>query len=147
MNIYEVEQKTPRLLERLTAVWEDSVRATHAFLPDAEVKRIREYVPQAMEGVSHLVVAEREPGVPVAFMGVEGDRLEMLFISPAERGRGLGRRLLEYGIRSFGVRETTVNEQNPQAVGFYQRMGFQPYKRTDRDEEGNPYPLLYMRLA
>ncbi len=48
MYIYGVEQKTPRLLERLTAVWEDSVRANHAFLPDAEVKRIREYVPQAV---------------------------------------------------------------------------------------------------
>ncbi len=35
MNIYEVEQKTPRLLERQTEVWEDSVRATHAFLTNA----------------------------------------------------------------------------------------------------------------
>ena len=35
-----------------------------------------------------------------------------------------------------------IREYVPQAVGFYQRMGFQPYKRTDRYEEGNPYPLL-----
>ena len=39
-----------------------------------------------------------------------------------------------------------MNEQNPQAVGFYEHMGFQTYRRTDRDEEGGPYPLLYMRL-
>lgn len=39
-----------------------------------------------------------------------------------------------------------VNEQNPQAVGFYEHMGFETYKRTDCDEEGNPYPLLYMNL-
>ena len=26
------------------------------------------------------------------------------------------------------------------------RIGFQTYKRTDFDEEGNPYPLLYMHL-
>lgn len=42
MNIYEVEQKTPRLFERLTAVWEDSVRANHAFLPDTVVIMISE---------------------------------------------------------------------------------------------------------
>lgn len=50
------------------------------------------------------------------------------------------------GIRSCGVREVTVNEQNPQAVGFYAHMGFATYKRTDCDETGDPYPLLYMRL-
>ncbi len=30
---------------------------------------------------------------------------------------------------------------------FYWHMGFETYKRTDLDEEGNPYPLLYMRLV
>ena len=39
----------------------------------------------------------------------------------------------------------TVNEQNPQAVGFYEHMGFAAYKRTDLDKHGNPYPLLYMK--
>lgn len=41
--------------------------------------------------------------------------------------------------------EVAVNEQNPQAVGFYEHLGFQTYKRTECDEEGNPYPLLYMK--
>jgi ribosomal protein S18 acetylase RimI-like enzyme len=59
----------------------------------------------------------------------------------------IGRRLLEYGAEHYGIREVTVNEQNPQAVGFYEHMGFVTYKRTDRDEQGGPYPLLYMRRA
>ena len=50
-----------------------------------------------------------------------------------------------YGIQNYGIEELTVNEQNPQAVGFYEHMGFETYKRTDMDEEGNPYPLLYMK--
>ena len=58
---------------------------------------------------------------------------------------GLGRRLLEYGAERYGIQEVTVNEQNPQAVGFYEHMGFVTYKRTDRDEQGGPYSLLYMR--
>ncbi len=145
MKIYEVQDRAP-LLPALLPVWEASVRATHLFLSDAEIKAIKEYVPQAMQGAAHLIVAENDRGEPAAFMGTEGGRLEMLFLSPAERGKGLGRQLLQYGIEHYGVSEVTVNEQNPQAVGFYQHMGFQTYRRTDHDEEGNPYPLLYMRL-
>lgn len=81
----------------------------------------------------------------VAFIGVENVRLEMLFLAPKEIGKGIGRKLVQYGLELYGVREVTVNEQNPDAVGFYEHLGFATYKRTDLDEEGNPYPLLYMR--
>ena len=147
MNQYEVQERSPQLLEALLGVWEDAVRATHLFLSEAEIRQIKDYVPQALMGVAHLIVAEDEDGKPVAFMGTEGRRLEMLFLANRKRGQGLGRQLLQYGIAHYGVQEVTVNEQNPQAVGFYQHMGFQTYKRTDLDEEGNPYPLLYMKLA
>ena len=145
MNLYEVTQREPQLIHQFTAIWEDSVRASHLFLSEAEIQTIKAYVPQALTGVSHLLVAERAQGQPVAFMGIEGPRLEMLFLSPAERGAGLGRQLLEYGIRHYHLQELTVNEQNPQAVGFYQHMGFETYRRTDCDEQGGPYPLLYMK--
>ena len=145
MKLYEVTQREPQLICQLTTIWEDSVRATHLFLSEAEIQKIKAYVPHALTGVSHLLVAERAPGQPVAFMGIEGPRLEMLFLSPEERGAGLGRQLLEYGIRHYHLQELTVNEQNPQAVGFYQHMGFETYRRTDCDEQGGPYPLLYMK--
>lgn len=80
-------------------------------------------------------------------MGTENSRLQMLFLSPAERGKGVGKQLVQCGIRNYGVREVTVNEQNPQAVGFYKHLGFVTYKRSECDEEGGPYPILYMRLG
>ena len=101
----------------------------------------------AIEYVEYLIIAEKEFGEPVAFMGIDSNRLEMLFLSPEVRGKGLGKQLLQYGIETYNIQELTVNEQNPQAVGFYEHMGFQTYKRTEYDEEGNPYPLLYMRLS
>ena len=82
----------------------------------------------------------------MGFMGAQGGRLEMLFLDPAVRGQGLGRWLLTHGIARLGATELTVNEQNPQAVGFYEHLGFKTYRRTETDEEGRPYPLLYMRL-
>lgn len=146
IRLAAVKERTPRLIEALTAVWEHSVRATHHFLSESEILRIRAYVPQAVGGVAQLVAAENQVGEPVGFMGVENGRLEMLFLAPEARGCGLGGRLLRCGIEQYGVREVTVNEQNPQAVDFYAHFGFRTYRRTERDEEGGPYPLLYMRL-
>ena len=119
------------------------MRATHLFLSDAEVKAIRAYVPQALKSVEHLTVAETEK--PIGFMGIQNRRLEMLFLAPEERGKGLGKQLLQHGIETYGIVELTINEQNPQAVGFYEHMGFETYKRTELDEESNPHPLLYMK--
>ena len=70
----------------------------------------------------------------------------MLFLSHEERGEGLGKELLKYGIEKYSVSDLAVNEQNSLAKGFYEHMGFRVYKRTECDEQGNPYPLLYMRL-
>ena len=147
MRIYEVKSRDEALVKTRVSVWERSVRATHLFLSDGEIGKIKRYVPQALQKAEHLIVVENEDGEAIAFMGIEKDRLEMLFLLPAERGRGLGRTLLQKAVLNYGVREVTVNEQNPEAVGFYKHMGFEIYRRAALDEEGNPYPLLYMRKA
>lgn len=144
MQIVEIRERTPELLERLLAVWESSVRVTHLFLTEDEILRIRDYVPQALNGVAHLVIAE-ETGCPAAFMGVAGGCLEMLFVEAGYRGKGCGKALLQYGMERYGVDSLTVNEQNPQAVGFYTHMGFQTVRRSETDEQGGPYPILYMK--
>ena len=144
MKILEITDRDPDPINRLLEVWEASVRATHLFLSDMEIKNIKEYVPRALNGVEHLLVAEDDKGCAVAFMGIDDGSLEMLFISPEERGKGLGKRLIQHGIENYAARRLTVNEQNPQAIGFYEHMGFHVYKRTELDEQGNPYPLLYM---
>lgn len=143
-DIREVSQRSPALIRQLAAVWESSVRATHHFLTEEDIQAIARDVPAALSAVPHLAIAI-ESGRPVGFLGVDGQRLEMLFLSPASCGRGVGRWLLEWGIRQYGIREVCVNEQNPQALGFYERLGFRPYKRTELDEQGRPFPLLYLR--
>ena len=117
MEVYEVRDRL-LLLNDLVDVWEDSVRATHHFLSYREIERIKEYVPQALNSVEHLVVVESDSGEAIAFMGSENNRLEMLFVSSAQMGKGIGKRLIQYAIRNYGVRELTVNEENPQAIDF-----------------------------
>ncbi len=146
MRIIEVKERTEILVNQLLEVWEDSVKATHLFLSSGEIENIKKYVPQALKKVSHLVIIENENNIPIAFIGIEDRKLEMLFIKNSERGNGLGKKLLNYGIENYSVNELAVNEQNPNAKGFYEYMGFKIYKRTELDEQGNPYPILYMKL-
>ncbi len=146
MRIVEIKERTEILINQLLEVWEDSVKATHLFLSSEEIENIKEYVPQAISGVSHLVIMESESHQSIAFMGIEDRKLEMLFIKNSERGKGLGKQLLNYGIENYNVNRLAVNEQNPEAKEFYEYMGFKTYKRTELDEQGNPYPILYMRL-
>ena len=67
MQICEVENRDESLIAELTGVWERSVKATHLFLSAAEIAQIKNYVPQALGGVAHLMVGEID-GKPVAFM-------------------------------------------------------------------------------
>ncbi|MDO4469382.1 MAG: GNAT family N-acetyltransferase [Bacillota bacterium] len=145
MKIIEVKERSPVLIQNLLDVWESSVKATHLFLSIDEINNIKEYVPQALQCVQSLVVAENEQGNTIGFMGVNEQMLEMLFVAAQERGKGIGKKLLEYGMKHYSIKELAVNEQNPLAKGFYEYMGFEVYKRTEQDEQGNPYPLLYMR--
>lgn len=147
MKLIEIKKRNSLLTERLTEVWESSVRATHLFLREEEIERIKRYIPQAVREIPRLIVAQYGDGRPAAFMGINGPKLEMLFVASEERGKGIGKRLLQYGMERYGISELAVNEQNPQAKGFYEAMGFRVYKRTERDEQGGPYPLLYMRFV
>lgn len=140
------KERTHKLIEQLTEVWEASVRATHHFLSKEDICEIKGYVPEALKCVPHLIIMEDASKQPVAFMGIDNEQIEMLFISPQHRGRGIGRELIEHGIESYNISKVTVNEQNPEAAEFYAHMGFKVYKRTELDEQGRPFPLLYMTL-
>ena len=140
-----IEDRADSLIEELLRVWESSVRATHLFLSEQAIENIKRYVPQALREIPNLLVAENEAGMPVAFAGVNGRKLEMLFVAAEERGRGIGKKLLQCAADAYAVNELTVNEQNPQAIAFYEHMGFRAYRRSETDEQGNPYPILYMK--
>ena len=104
-------------------------------------------MPEAITGVPLLIIEENANGAPVAFTGIDGDKLEMLFVAQEERGNGIGKKLLQHGMDAHGVTKFDVNEQNPQGRGFYEHMGFAVRSRSEIDDQGNPYPILHMELA
>ncbi|MGE0773305.1 MAG: hypothetical protein AB7K37_16455 [Cyclobacteriaceae bacterium] len=40
-----------------------------------------------------------------------------------------------------------MNEDNPGAAAFYQRMGFKVVSRSPTDPLGKPYPILHLELG
>lgn len=132
--------------DRLADLWEASVRATHDFLPDGYIERLRPLVREQYLGFVELRAWRDSDGHIQGFAGVHDGKLEMLFVDPACCGQGIGKALLATVVEELGVREVDVNEQNPQAVGFYLKQGFVQAGRSEVDGQGDPYPLLHLKL-
>jgi putative acetyltransferase len=133
--------------EAITTVWEASVRATHHFLQDADIRALRPLVREQYLPMVELRVYRDEQQNIVGFLGVADNRLEMLFVAPQVFGLGIGKQLMRFAIEQINVTELDVNEQNPQALGFYQHQGFVITGRSPLDGQGNPFPLLHLRYA
>ena len=131
----------------LIAVWRASVEATHSFLTNDDIDRIESYMPQVMQDVEHLVIATDERGRLLGFAGVSGETIEMLFLGPHARGKGIGARLLRLALDTYGACKLDVNEQNEQARGFYEHMGFEVVGRSETDDMGDPFPILHMQVC
>ncbi|MBO9706754.1 MAG: acetyltransferase [Caulobacter sp.] len=135
-------QDGPRVVE----IWRDAVDATHDFLtPEDRLAieaEVRDFLPAAP-----LWLAVDEADRPVAFMFLHEGHMEALFVDPARRGGGVGRALVAHALALHPTMTTDVNEQNAQAVGFYERLGFKPTGRSDLDGQGRPYPLVHLRFG
>lgn len=131
----------------LAALWEASVRATHDFLAEEEILDLRQQMETQYLAAVELRACQNQQGHYVGFVGVAANRVEMLFVAPEWQRKGVGRLLLDYALTKMGVTELDVNEQNPQALAFYQKMGFVVKGRSAMDGQGRPYPLLHLHLA
>jgi putative acetyltransferase len=80
----------PQVLE----VWEASVRATHDFISEADIQFFKPLVRDVLPQMPVLTCVRDQQSQVVGFLGLEADKIEMLFIDPQWRGKGIGRSLL-----------------------------------------------------
>jgi len=126
-------------------VWEASVRATHHFLDPEDITFYKSIIPEALPQVK-LFIYEIE-GQAAGFMGISGNTLDMLFVDPDYRRKGIGSKLFQYAQSAFQISKVDVNEQNQQAVDFYLKTGFVQTGRRATDDFGKAYPILEMTLG
>lgn len=132
--------------QELTDVWEASVRATHHFLKEEDIAFFRPLVLKEFLKVVQLHCIKDNKNAIQGFIGTSGEAIEMLFVNPAVFGCGIGKALIEFSIELLGCKKVDVNEDNPQAIRFYAKMGFKIKGRSETDAFGKPYPLLHMEL-
>lgn len=142
-----LDTPTPDDLPTLVEIWEAAVRATHHFLPESDLQVIKPLLREQYFPAVQLTCARDEAGRILGFLGHAEDRVEMLFVDPHSHGQGVGRRLMRHAIDELGATRVDVNEQNPQAVGFYQHLGFVVTDRSRLDGGGRPFPILHMALS
>jgi putative acetyltransferase len=122
------------------------VDATHDFLTPEDRRDIETEVAAFLPGAL-LDLAVDETDRAIGFMLLDGGHMEALFVDPDFRGSGIGRTLVEDAVKRHPGLATDVNEQNLQAIGFYERLGFERCGRSAIDGDGRPYPLIHLRYA
>lgn len=144
MNYRIVKYKDSHKTEILS-VWEQSVKATHHFLMESDFEQYKKIL-QNFDFKDLDVLCLEENEKVVGFIGIHLEKIEMLFLNPDYIGKGLGRQLIDFAFSNFDIRYVDVNEQNPKATEFYQKIGFEIFDRSEKDDLGKPYPILKMKL-
>lgn len=143
-NYIMIREITEKDYPQLMSIWESAVLNTHDFLKKEDFNYYKEQIPGYFEHVT--LVGFEEANVLAGFMGVAEGNLEMLFIHNDYRGKGIGKKLIRYGMDRLEITKVDVNEQNIQAVGFYKHIGFHVLGRSESDGQGKEYPILHMGL-
>lgn len=146
MKAYVIEIPSTADFIEITDVWEASVRATHDFLKEEDIQFFRPLILNEYLKAVDLYCIRIETRI-AGFIGLGEGSVEMLFIHPDFHGCGIGSHLLQFAIEERHAVTVDVNEQNLQAVTFYQKMGFVMIGRSETDGMGKPFPLLHMKLA
>lgn len=127
------------------AVWEKSVRASHTFLNEKDIQSLIPIVKEtAIPGIKIYCFRTGEKTI-AGFMGISGKEILMLFVSPEFFRRGIGTALMNYAVHELKCTRVDVNEQNPNALRFYEKLGFKVVGRSPLDGQGKPFPLLHMK--
>lgn len=142
----KIRMSRPAEAPEIIQIWKNSVDATHDFLSAHDRQEVEKEV-VGFFSETPVWVATNQHDQPLGFMFLHDGHLEALFVDASARGLGVGKSLISYALAMHPDLSVDVNEQNQQAVGFYQHMGFQVSGRSEQDNQGRPYPLLHLSKA
>ena len=134
-------------VRQLLRIWQSSMESSHHFLTKEDIGALRPAVKRNLVTIGGLYGFCNDEGRLLAFMGVHGDMIEMLFVREGFFRQGIGGTLVRYAIQSLQVRRVDVNDQNRAAADFFQHMGFSVTDTSKEGRFGNYFPILHMQLS
>jgi GNAT superfamily N-acetyltransferase len=122
--------------ERWMEIWKDALTITPEFIANNEVYVAK--VESEVAGYYGLIASDGKV------------QLEHMWVDPAYMGSGIGKRLFDHAIKaaaSLGASSMDI-ESDPNAEGFYKRMGARRIGELISELEGQPrlLPLLVVDL-
>ena len=135
----------PQHHDEILQVWAEAVRATHDFMTEDEITAFLPHLRRTDIPVDDFYGIFKQ-GQLAGFIGIIGNKVELLFIRPAFQGQGMGRQFLDFAVNKKGIYALDVYEENKRAYDFYTRLGFQVTGRLEHDSLGFAHPVLKMHL-
>lgn len=144
MTVADIRLSTPADIVAIHRVWRAAVDATHGFVAAADIAFYEHLLTTLYLPHKPQWLALSPAGEVQGFIGMEGPKIEALFVHPEWHRHGVGRRLINHAVALNGRLIVDVNAQNPGAVDFYAALGFMEIGRSPVDQAGKPYPLIHM---
>lgn len=135
---------TPEFYPTAVDIWARAVKATHHFLTEEDFNALHEEIPSYFAQVDAQLWYDGD--ALIGFSGIYDQSLEMLFIDPVHFKKGYGTQIIQRLFEDKHITTVDVNEDNPNAVKFYHKQGFEQVSRSETDGEGRPYPILHLAL-
>ncbi|QYK61787.1 GNAT family N-acetyltransferase [Paenibacillus sp. S25] len=133
--------------DQLVDIWQRGVRRTHTFLSEEDIQFYHHIVRNGALRELEVWMEWNTSQEPTGFIGLDGLKIEMLFVDPERHGQGIGSRLIQHAEKIKGKHlKVDVNEQNEKAYAFYRHYGFVQTARSALDGSGRAFPLLHMEI-
>lgn len=143
------QSKFPQMLTALLDLWEDSVRVSHTFLTKQHIAEIKLEVKAALQSSQNIITATDKKDF-LGFIGVEDNKIEMLFVASSAFRKGVGKALLKEALERYLKDYPDIlvdcNEQNAQGLAFYQSLGFEVVGRSEKDSAGRDFPIVHLKI-
>uniref|UniRef100_UPI003A87534E GNAT family N-acetyltransferase n=4 Tax=Helicobacteraceae TaxID=72293 RepID=UPI003A87534E len=143
-------RKFPQMLTALLDLWEDSVRVSHTFLTKQHIAEIRLEVKAALQSSQNIITATDKKDF-LGFVGVEKNKIEMLFVASSAFRKGIGKALLkealERYLKDYPCILVDCNEQNTQGLAFYKSLGFEKVGMSEKDSAGREFPIVHLKVS
>ncbi|MCL2791488.1 MAG: GNAT family N-acetyltransferase [Spirochaetaceae bacterium] len=131
----------------LSKIWEKAAKDTSDFLKVENVEFYRKYkMPYYFDQISFFAYIDQK-GKMKGFLGVSKEKIEMLFVDDKSRRKGIGKKLMDFAINNLKICKVDVNEQNKNAVLFFNSLGFKVIGSSETDKEGKIYPVLCLEKS
>lgn len=142
--IRKLNEMTTKELDEIMLIWLKSNKEAHPFVSakywEDNVDVVREMLPK-----SEIYVYETDKNI-AGFVGLMGDYIAGIFVNSADRGKGIGKSLLDKIKNENDRLELSVYQKNEGAYSFYLREGFKVKEEAlDEDNQEIEYLMTWTK--